>query len=132
MVWIDGVQASADPIVGKDATGYGQFNWVQVELPERKTISVRFAGPTLFTGVDVDPSDPATIKAAPAPFTIGVVADSYYDSSTTANSYSSSAAAVLHTKTGFRVWSLAQYGTGYLNDASAPAMTGTVGHHAGR
>ncbi len=128
MVWIDGAPVSADPIVGKDAGGYGQFNWVEVKLPATKTVTVRFAGPTLFTGVDIDESDPATISAAPAPFTIGVVADSYYDSSTTPNSYASSAAAVLHTKTGFRVWSMAQYGTGYLNDASAPVMHGKVGH----
>ena len=89
---------------------------------------MRFAGPTIFTGVDIDQSDPATITAAPDPFTIGVVADSYYDTSTTPNSYASSAAALLHTKTGFRVWDMAQYGTGYLNDASAPAMNGTVGY----
>jgi lysophospholipase L1-like esterase len=128
MVWIDGVPASPDPIIGKDAAGYGEFNWVEVELPARRTVTVRFAGPTLFTGVDIDQNDPATVSAAPAPFTIGVVADSYYDSSTTPNSYASSAAAVLHTKTGFRVWSLAQYGTGFLNDASAPAMNGQVGY----
>ena len=128
MVWLDGAPVSADPIIGTDAGGYGQFNWVQVELPEAKTVRVRFAGPTIFTGVDIDQSDPTKISAAPTPFTIGIVADSYYDSSTTPNSYTSSAAALLHTKTGFRVWDMAQYGTGYLNDASAPAMNGMVGH----
>ncbi len=128
MVWIDGAPVSADPIVGTDAVGYGQFNWIEVELPARRTVTVRFAGPTIFTGVDIDPSDPAIISAAPAPFTIGVVADSYYDSSTTPNSYASSAAAVLATTTGFRVWDLAQYGTGYLNDASAPVLSGLVGY----
>ena len=128
MVWIDGAPVSAAPIAGKDPTGNAQYNWIQVQLPERKTVTVRFAGPTIFTGVDIDQSDPATISAAPAPFTIGVVADSFYDSSTTQSSYATSAAAVLHTKTGFRVWSMAQNGTGYLNDASAPAMNGTVGY----
>ena len=128
MVWIDGAPVSAAPIAGKDPTGNAQYNWIQVELPERKTVTVRFAGPTIFTGVDIDQSDPATISAAPVPFTVGVVGDSYYDSSTTQSSYATSAAAVLHTKTGFRVWSMAQYGTGYLNDASAPAMNGTVGY----
>lgn len=128
MVWIDGAPVSLDPIIGKDAGGYGQFNWVKVEFPASRTVTVRFAGPTIFTGVDIDPSDPATITAAPVPFTLGVVADSYYDSSTTPNSYATSAAAQLNTKTGFRIWNLAQYGTGYLNDASAPVMSGQVGH----
>ena len=98
MVWLDGAPVSADPIIGTDAGGYGQFNWVQVELPEAKT---RCGSPVRrssrgSTSIRVIHED----QRRSDPFTIGIVADSYYDSSTTPNSDTSSAAALLHTKTG--------------------------------
>ena len=81
MVWIDGRPMSGSPIIGRDDSlgrrAVRQF--VVVTLPERRTVDVRFAGPFFFTGVHTPAADEARIAAAPAPFTLGVLSDSYYE-----------------------------------------------------
>lgn len=127
MVWLDGHPISATPIAGVAPTGNGQLNWIQITMPQPRTVHVRFAGPAHFVGVDHDADVPLTVRAAPYPFTLGVVSDSYYDGSLPYRTYEGSGAAVLHTLTGFRIWCLAQGGTGYLSDA---AGGGFPGHYA--
>lgn len=124
MVWIDGHPVSANPIPGVAPFNSGQLNWIQVTLPQPRTVHVRFAGPTHFIGVDHDANVPLTVTAAPYPFTLGVVSDSYFDGSLPYRTYEGSGAAVLNTRTGFRIWSHAQGGTGYLNDATGAGWPG--------
>ena len=128
MVWLDGRPLSTEPVPGVSPPDRGQLNWIQVRLASKRTVHVRFAGPAGFYGVDHDAKVPLTVKAAPYRFTLGVVADSYFDGSVPSRTYEGSGAAVLHTRTGYRVWSLAQGGTGYLNDATGTELTGDAGY----
>jgi lysophospholipase L1-like esterase len=128
MIWIDGHPISSTPVAGVAPAKGGQLNWIQVTLAHRRTVHVRFAGPDHFVGVDHDAKVPLTVRAAPYAFTLGVVSDSYFDASIPYRTYEGSGAAVLHTRTGFRVWDLAQGGTGYLNDGTGSANTGDAGY----
>jgi hypothetical protein len=136
MVWIDGHPLSASPISARNtsvaAAKVEQQDWIQVDLRTTRTVSVRFAGPVYFTGISYPAAAPVTVTAAPAPFTLGVVSDSYYDSGTPAFTYGGSGAAVLNTDTGFRIWDMAQGGTGYVNDGtgSLTGDSGDPGHYA--
>ncbi|KQY55852.1 hypothetical protein ASD11_15245 [Aeromicrobium sp. Root495] len=127
MVWIDGRPVADRPFETIDTTPTGSFRWLTVRLASPRTVTVRFAGPAVFTGVEHDRRDPVRLSEAPDRFTIGVVGDSYYES-TIGDGWRSSAAPVeLATQTGFRVRSLAQGGTGYLNDGTGPGLTGSFG-----
>lgn len=122
MVWLDDQPVAATPLVTRSSadTTYA-LNWIVVELPARRTTRVRFAGPLSFTGVDTPVSESAVVKAAPAPLTVGVVSDSMFDFCAQAMCMSRAAAPTLGTLTGWRVWNLAEGGTGYLSASSAPS-----------
>lgn len=128
MVWIDDQPVSAAPIIGRDGSAgrTGSRYFITVTLPDRRTVKVRFAGPLSFAGVHSPTADHAVIKASPPPFTLGVIGDSYYESCRDPSCQSRSAAPMLSTLTGFRVWNLAEGSTGYINDGS-----GLLGKQAG-
>ncbi|TXL57534.1 SGNH/GDSL hydrolase family protein [Aeromicrobium terrae] len=117
-VWIDGHPVSATTVDAINNTGSATRNYLQVTLPQRKTVNVRFAGPLIFTGVHTPAADNAVITASPTPFTLGVVSDSFFEPCYAGSCFSRSAAPMLHTLTGFRVWDMAESGTGYINDGS--------------
>lgn len=129
MVWLDGRPVRSEPIVATSDAG-DEWRWVRVDLPTRRTVSVRFAGPLVFTGVDHRVGDPVTVTAGATPFTLGVVSDSYYEQSFDMPPSVLSAAPTLSTLTGFRVWNMAENGTGYVNDASGSPSTRGIGSHA--
>jgi len=124
MVWIDGQQASAEPFTTVDRKRNGADRWIEITLPEVRSVKIRFAGPNLFSGVAHPRDEHIAVKATRPRFTIGVVSDSFYEPSLDRGSLSSSAAPVLSTLTGFRVWNMAQGGTGYLNggDTKTPGL----------
>lgn len=121
MVWIDGRPVAAQPIPSQSptTTGYAP-NWITIELPERKNVTVRFAGPLVFTGVDAPAADNVTVTATPPPLTLGVMSDSFFDICSEALCQSRAAVPMLSTRTGFRVWNLAEAGTGYLSASLGP------------
>ncbi|WP_182379161.1 SGNH/GDSL hydrolase family protein [Nocardioides sp. WS12] len=120
MVWVDGRPVAAQPIPSQSpTTGYAP-NWITIELPERKTVTVRFAGPIIFTGVDAPAADNVIVRAAAPRLTVGVLSDSFFDVCSEALCHSRAAAPTLSTRTGFRVWNLAEAGTGYLSPSSGP------------
>ena len=121
MVWLDDRPISARPIVAQSAndTTY-TANWVVIELPARATTRVRFAGPLNFVGVDVPAAEAAVIKAAPPRLTVGVLSDSYFDVCAQSVCVSRAAVPTLGTQTGWRVWNLAEVGTGYLSASNGP------------
>ena len=115
MVWVDSRPIASNPILGAGSTASTTNHWIAVSLPERRTVSVRFAGPTTFTGVDVPAGDQATITATKPRFTLGVLSDSYYEvCSDDAPCASRSAAPLLGTLTGFRVWNMSESASGYV------------------
>jgi len=121
MVWIDDQPISAQPIIGVDVSedSRGTQSWIIITLAERKTVNVRFAGPYVFTGVDAPSADNVTITATEPPLTLGVVADSWFEPCAAREvCMSKSAAPMLSTLTGFRVWNMAESATGYINDGS--------------
>ncbi len=120
MVWVDGRPVAAQPIPSQSPTTGYAANWITIELPERKTVTVRFAGPLVFTGVDAPAADNVVVKAATPPLTVGVLSDSFFEICSEALCHSRAAAPMLSTRTGFRVWNLAESGTGYLSPSSAP------------
>lgn len=122
MVWLNGRPVAARPLRAQ-STGDRTYalNWVVVVLPARATTRVRFAGPLSFTGVDTPAAERAVVKATPAPFTVGVVSDSMFDKCTQAVCMSRAAVPTLARLTGWRVWNLAEGGTGYLSKSSAPS-----------
>lgn len=126
MVWINGVPAGTQPFVGSDPAGSGSWNWLVVTRASTDAATVRFAGPVAFTGVDFDASARVTVKAVD-PFTIGVISDSMFENLAAVKPMTHSAAPMLSTLTGFRVWNLAETGTGYLNDATGFALSGGQG-----
>lgn len=115
MVWIDGRPIAAEPIPAQSptTTGYAP-NWIVVTLPERRTVRVRFAGPYTFTGVDAPAGEDVRVAAVEPPLTVGVISDSFFEVCSQTRCNSRSAAPMLGTLTGFRVWNLAESGTGYL------------------
>lgn len=122
MVWLNGRPVAARPLrVQSSGDRTYVLNWVVVVLPARATTRVRFAGPLSFTGVDTPAGDKAVVKATPAPFTVGVVSDSMFDKCTQALCMSRAAVPTLGRLTGWRVWNLAEGGTGYLSRSSAPS-----------
>lgn len=120
MVWIDGSPASTKPFSSVEASGKGTDDWIVVTMPEVRTVQVRFAGPFYFSGVEFPADEEVSVLARPPTFTLGVVSDSYYETSLDKESMSMSAAPTLATITGFRVWNMAQGGTGYLNNGDDP------------
>lgn len=122
MVWLDGRPVSATPVPAQSPSDTAYVaNWIVIELPERRTVRVRFAGPSSFTGVDVPGDEGAVITASPPPpLTVGVVSDSLFDLCAESRCMSRAAAPLLATLTGWRVWNLAESGTGYLSPSSAP------------
>ncbi|TXL60606.1 SGNH/GDSL hydrolase family protein [Aeromicrobium terrae] len=112
-VWLDGRPVSKKAFWVDDTDG--RDDWLVITLPKTRTVTVRFEGPTIFSGVEHSADEPVTVKAAKPEFTIGVVSDSMYEPSPYKGSISRSAAPTLATLTGFRVWNMAQSGTGYLN-----------------
>ena len=137
MVWIDDKPISSSPIEGYGGTTKrGYHNWITVTLPERKMVTVRFAGPLVFTGVDTPRSDDAVIRAAGDRFTLGVVSDSYFEPCYAESCLSRSAAPMLSTFTGFTVRNLSEASTGYINDGSGlfadqtGAGSGLQGHES--
>ena len=120
MVWIDGRSVATQPFTSVDARGKGTDDWIVIELSEARTVDVRFAGPYYFSGIEFPADEEVSVSAAPPRYTVGVVADSYYEPSPDPRSMSTSAAPSLSTLTGFRVWNMAQGGTGYLNHGSNP------------
>lgn len=118
MVWIDDKPVAAQPIIGKnDSTQASRF-FITINLPERKTVAVRFAGPFNFTGVHTPAADGAEIKAVAPPFTVGLVSDSFYEYCAQQTCMSRSAAPMLSSLSGFRVWNMAELATGYIHDGS--------------
>lgn len=138
MVWIDDQPISSTPIAGWDGTtnGSGSRNWIVVTLPERKKVTVRFAGPLVFTGVDTPAADAAVISAARSRFTLGVDADSFFEPCYDTTCQSRSAAPTMSSLSGFRVWNMAEAATGYVNDGSGlfgrqtGDGKGVEGHHS--
>ena len=124
MVWIDGQRASVEPFTARDRKKKGADSWIEITLPEVRSVTIRFAGPFLFSGVAHPRDEQIAVKATPPRFTLGVVSDSFYEQNRERGSQSSSAALVLSTLTGFRTWNMAQGGTGYLNggDADTPGF----------
>ncbi|HVK30280.1 MAG TPA: hypothetical protein VM575_18215 [Nocardioides sp.] len=122
MVWLNGRPVAARPLRAQSSgdTSY-RLNWVVVTLPARATTRVRFAGPLTFTGVDTAGADRAVVKATPPPFTVGVVSDSMLDQCAQAVCMSRAAVPTLGRMTGWRVWNLAEGGTGYRSNSSAPS-----------
>lgn len=127
MVWLDGQPVARQPFKGVGGPGAGADNWIEITLPETRKVAVRFAGPLVFCGVDHPADQTATITATPPPFTIGVVSDSLYETSLDRGSMTSSGAPTLSTLTGFRVWNMAQGGTGYLNAGVDPVIDDPFG-----
>lgn len=128
MVWIDGRPLRSEPILATSDTG-DEWRWVRIDLPTRRTVSVRFAGPLVFSGVDHRIGEPVTVTAGATPFTVGIVSDSFYEQSFDMVPSVLSGAPTLSTLTGFRVWNMAENGTGYVNDASGSASTKGFGSH---
>jgi len=120
MVWIDGKSVATKPFTSIDVRGKGTDDWIVIELGEARTVDVRFAGPHHFSGVQFPADEEVAVTATPPRFTVGVVSDSYYESSPDPGSMSTSGAPALSTLTGFRIWNMAQGGTGYLNNGSDP------------
>lgn len=115
MVWIDGRPIAAEPIPAQSPTTSGYApNWIVVTLPERRTVRVRFAGPYTFTGVDAPTGEDVRVAAVEPPLSVGVISDSFFEVCSQTRCNSRSAAPMLATLTGFRVWNLAESGTGYL------------------
>jgi hypothetical protein len=128
MVWIDGRPAASSPIAGSDPGGTGRWNWLIVSRSSGVPATVRMAGPMFFSGVDFDACDSVTVAAAPQ-FTLGVISDSMfetmpYDSRPATNGPGQT----LSTLTGFRVWNMAEGGTGYVNDGTGVAASGGIGY----
>lgn len=123
MVWIDNQPVAADAFAGSDPTGNGSWNWLVVDRDSSAPVNVRFAGPLTFTGVDHDSDADVTVKAG-SRFTLGVISDSLYETQPDTHPMINGPATMLSTLTGFRVWNLAQGGTGYVNDGSAYQTTG--------
>jgi hypothetical protein len=121
MVWIDDKPVAAAPIIGKDGSTRASRFFIRVNLPERKTVDVRFAGPFNFTGVHTPAADGAEVKAVAPPFTVGVVSDSFYEYCANQACMSRSAAPVLSSLSGFRVWNMSEMATGYIRDGSWPS-----------
>lgn len=115
MLWVDSRPVAARPIFGAGPTGVPTPNWITVTLPKRKTVTVRFAGPLAFTGVDVPAAEQPVLKATKPAVTLGVLSDSYYELCPQVGCMSRNAAPMLATLTGFRVWNMSEAGTGYLN-----------------
>jgi hypothetical protein len=122
MVWIDSRPVAAEPLVAEGPPRTATTNWISITLPERRTVTVRFAGPLGFTGVDVPAAENAVIRATKPSVTLGVLSDSYYDLCMQALCMSRTAAPTLATLTGFRVWNMAEVGTGYLNPGRNAAL----------
>lgn len=118
MVWIDGKPAAQHPFASTSSNSGGNRNWLIVTRTTDEPAVVRFAGPTVFTGVDFDASTDVTVSAVDQ-FTLGIVGDSMYEMLPVIDPMTQSAAPLLSTLTGFRVWNLAESGTGYLNDGVA-------------
>lgn len=119
MVWIDSRPLAASPIRGVGAAETTTGNRINITLPERKTVNVRFAGPLSFTGVDIPVSESGTVKATPPTLTLGVLSDSFYEMCSDTRCMSRNAAPTLASLTGFRVWNMSESGTGYV--AQGPA-----------
>ncbi len=132
MVWLNGRPVAARPLraLSPDDMTY-RLNWIVVTLPARATTRVRFAGPLTFTGVDTAAAERAVVRATPPPFTVGVVSDSMLDKCTQAVCLSRAAAPTLGRMTGWRVWNLAEGGTGYLSNSSAPSFGSFVSSRFG-
>ena len=126
MVWIDDAPLAASAFIVDHPDGTGESDWIVINLPARGTVKVRFAGALVFGGVNYRAADPVTVTATPPPFTLGVVSDSYFESNQQRDR-TVSAAVQLRTITGFRVWNLAQGGTGYASDMTGRALTGDYG-----
>lgn len=121
MVWLDGRPVRASPIMAKSSTDTAYAaNWIVIDLPARRTTRVRFAGPLNFVGVDVPAAQKAVIKATTPRLTVGVVSDSYFDHCAQPVCMSRAAVPTLGTQTGWRVWNLAEIGTGYLSASNGP------------
>lgn len=123
MIWINSRPLASSPIVGRGYNARAN-NWVAISFPTRRTVNVRVAGPPEFTGVDTPAKDGAVVRAATPRLTLGVLSDSYYDVCSQARCMSRSAAPTLATLTGFRVWNLAEAGTGY----TAAPDSGSAGY----
>ena len=133
MVWVDGRPIRSRPFTTPDFSDSGSLRWLSVVLDSPRTVTVRFAGPAVFGGVETDPGEPTSLSAPAPRFTLGVVADSYYESTINEGWRSTAPAVELSTLTGFRIWNLAQGGTGYLNDTTGAALRGDgglPGHYA--
>lgn len=132
MVWLNGRPVTARPLRAQSSGDtYYRLNWIVVTLPARATTRVRFAGPLSFTGVDTAGADRAVVRATPPPFTVGVVSDSMLDKCSQVVCMSRTAAPTLGRMTGWRVWNLAEGGTGYLSNSSAPSYGSFVSSRFG-
>jgi len=114
MVWVDSRPVAASPIRGLGSSSSSFPNWISITLPARRTVSVRFAGPLSFSGVDIPESENGTVTATAPTLTLGVLSDSYYVACSEQLCMSRNAAPTLATKTGFRVWNMSESGTGYV------------------
>lgn len=124
MVWVDSRPVAANPIRGVGSSDSTTANWISITLPARRTVSVRFAGPLSFSGVDIPAADNGTVQATPPTFTLGVLSDSFYEVCKDDRCMSRNAAPVLASLTGFRVWNMSESGTGYV----APGPQGFAGY----
>ncbi|MDR7087409.1 hypothetical protein J2X11_002248 [Aeromicrobium panaciterrae] len=127
MLWIDGQPVATEPFLGSDPGGTGAWNWLIVSRTSSAPVTVRFAGPLVFSGVDHDSRDNVTVTATQQ-FTLGVVSDSMYEILNHEKPKFQNAGSALSTVTGFRVWNMAEGGTGYVNDGSGTALSGGKGY----
>ena len=124
MVWVNGRPIAGQPIRGVGSGDSSLLNWISITLPTRQAVTVRFAGPTSFTGVDIPASENAKVTAKAPALTLGVLSDSYYELCSDTLCQSRGAAPALAGLTGFRVWNMSESGTGYV----APGYGGFPGY----
>jgi hypothetical protein len=122
MVWIDGRPIDDHPIPGRSSSETGaEPNWLEISLPARKTVDVRFAGPNVFIGVDAPRDDNVTVTATPPRFTLGLLSDSFHEVCADSRCNSRTAAPIMTTLSGFRIWNLSESATGFTKASGAKA-----------
>jgi len=128
MVWIDGRPIAGKPLFGDGDPHRTTPNWISITLPRRAQVKVRLAGPLAFAGVDTPTRESAVVEATRPSLTLGVLSDSSYTFCAESGCMAESAAPMLSTLTGFRIWNLSERETGYLNPGTGGiADPGTFG-----
>ena len=129
MIWIDDHPVADQPFRATGPTGTVVTSWLDVTFPTTRTVTVRFAGPAWFAGIEYPSNDAVIVSAPPRRFTVGILSDSHYDAAAIDQpGVYGSGALELATQTGYRVWNLSQPGTGYINDGTGAQLSGDRGY----